>query len=113
MVDHLILRIDMVMGDIPKVKFFTVHKCSGYFFLGTVFSHDFEQDRAIAMEDFVYTLRSFRRHFIELDVIVGLAGGRAEYFVSTSCDGLFAKATEALMSVFGFRYDDVCWHGLK
>ena len=108
MVDHLILCIDMVMGDIPKVKFFTVQKCSGYFFLGTVFPHNFQKNGAIAVQDFVYTLRSFRRHFIELDVIVGLAGGRAEYFVSTSCEWLFAQATEALMSVFGFRYDDVC-----
>lgn len=72
--DHLILCVGMVMGDIPEVKFFTIKQCSWYFFLDTVFTHDFEEDRPIAMQDFVDTLRSIHCHFVELDVIVGLAG---------------------------------------
>ena len=44
-----VLCIDVVVSDVPKVKFFAVQKCSWYFFLGTVFSHDFEQDRAITV----------------------------------------------------------------
>ena len=53
---HLVLSIDVVVGDIPEVKFFTVKQYSGYFFLSTVFTHDFKEDGAIAMQDFIDTL---------------------------------------------------------
>lgn len=87
--DHLILYIGMVMGDIPEVKFLLSSSALGTF-SGYCFAHDFEEDGAIAMQDFVDALRSIHCHFVELDVIVGLAGSWAEYFVSTSAEGLFA-----------------------
>lgn len=93
----------MEVSDVSEVKLFTVEDGSGHFFLGAVFAHDFQEDRAIAMEDFVYTFGSFHSHFVELYVIHGFASGRTENLIGSAGKRFFTKSAESLMSGVGFR----------
>jgi hypothetical protein len=67
-----------------------------------VFSHEFEQDGAVAMENFVDLTNDFGRGATEADVIVVFADVGAKNFVRSSDDGRFADGA-------GARHGEIVW----
>ena len=56
---RLSFTVDVIFGDVIEVEFLFVQGRGGYSNLGFVFAHDFEKDRPITVEYFIYMFSSF------------------------------------------------------
>lgn len=83
-VDGFVLWIDVVVGEVRPVKFFSIKHRTCNFLLCTIFTHYLQQDRSVAVEDFVYTFRSGEGDFVEFDMILRLTCCGIKYFISST-----------------------------
>ena len=96
---RFVLGIDVVVGDVVPVKFFSVKYGFICFFIIQVFAHDFEQDGPVAVQDLIDSFSSIDCDFIELIMIHSFAGSGAENFVRAPGKRLLAETAETLVSL--------------
>jgi hypothetical protein len=89
------LGVDIRPGVVMEVELLFVEVHTGKLLLTGVFAHEFEQDGAVSMENFVDLTNDFGRGTAETDVIVVFADVGAKNFVRSSDDGRFTDGAGA------------------
>ncbi len=69
MVVHFAPGVDVIAGDVAEIELFFIEHFPFYFPLGRIVAHNFHQDRAVAVQDFIRLLYGFGGGFAEADVI--------------------------------------------
>lgn len=92
------LGVEVGARVIGKVELLFVELHAGELLLGSIFSHQFEENGTVAMEDLVGFPNSFGRSTSKPDMIIIFAVDGAENFIGSPGNGVFANRAGA-------------WHG--
>ena len=87
--------VDGIAGDVLVVEFLFVEYLAVDFLLSFVFTHDFEENGAIAVQDFICFANGCGGSTPELDVVAVFAGDGAEFFSVAAGDRAFADGADA------------------
>lgn len=92
---HFVAAIDVVAGEIFIVELLFIEYGAVYFLLGFVFSDNFQENRAIAVQDFIGIAHGLGGGLSQAYVVFIFTTQGTKDFVGPSHDGLFTQTAEA------------------